>query len=69
MSKYLEPETRQKLQILDDLSGWSKNTLIRVRQEDNLSAARTLRKIIDSIENPVVLSNLKDVLTELERTI
>jgi hypothetical protein len=67
MSSHLNPKNMQILQSLHDLIGWSRNTLILVREGDDIKAARTLRKIIESMENPVIIQNLKDVLTELEK--
>jgi hypothetical protein len=58
------------MQILNSLHSLiilSQSTLMAVREGDDLTAARTLREIIDSMENPVIIQNLKDVLAELER--
>lgn len=57
----------QILQSLHDIIGWSTDVLIRVREGDDIVAARTLQKVIDTMENPVVIKNLKEVLEELRK--
>lgn len=61
-----------KMQIrygLKDLDGWLRNT-IAVCESDSVGqtekAAWSLRKVIDTMENPVAIANLKSLLAELE---
>jgi hypothetical protein len=67
MSSNLNPRNMQILQSLHDIIGWSTDVLIRVREGDDIVAARTLQKVIDTMENPVVIKNLKEVLEELRK--
>jgi hypothetical protein len=67
MSSNLNPRNMQILQSLHDIIGWSTDVLIRVREGDDIVAARTLKKVIDTMENPVVIKNLKEVLEELRK--
>lgn len=55
----------QKVEVLYDLSGWIKDCILRMEDGEDLKAVRQLEKIIDSMENPVVIQNLKDIRDDL----
>jgi hypothetical protein len=57
--------SKQKVQILYELSGWIQDCIRRIDDGDDEKAAIKLDKIIEEIENPVVVQNLKDVAEEL----
>lgn len=65
----LTPESKMRLDGLDNFTGWARNTIVRCKgdsigQAEN--AAWTLRKVIEFMENPTAIANMKDLLKELE---
>jgi predicted TPR repeat methyltransferase len=53
------------LQLLRDLNGWIRNTIVQIVAGDNEKAAWTLQKIIETMENQKAIDNLKAILTVL----
>jgi hypothetical protein len=65
MKSNLSSHNRPKVEVLYDLSGWIKDCILRIEDGDDEKAARKLEKIIDTLENPVVIQNLKDIRDDL----
>jgi hypothetical protein len=59
--------SRLKVEVLYDLKGWTDGCIRRLEDSDDGKAAWLLKKIIETMENPVVIKNLKDILDELDR--
>jgi hypothetical protein len=53
------------IETLKDLDGWIRDCLIRLKTGDEDKAQITLTKIVDTIQNPVVVENLKRQLGEM----
>ena len=53
------------LQLLRNLNGWIHSTIASIVCGDTQRATLTLRKIIDTLENPQTIDNLKAILTAL----
>lgn len=61
----LSSKNRPKVEVLYDLSGWIRDCILRIENGEDPKAARTLEKIINTMENPVVIQNLKDIRDDL----
>jgi hypothetical protein len=65
MMSNISSNNRQKIEVLYDLRGWIKDCILRIEERNDELAARKLKKIIATMENPIVIENLKDVFDDM----